>query len=647
MTQMQGANLQNQLTSVTLEPERLTVGKAGTWAITCTLGGDGIGPGGTIRIRPYGNPLVRPPGQTHFPAEDNCITVETPSHVQVRLECTEWLLVTVTVLQGNLRAGDTVRVIYGDTRQGSAGMRVRAVAHDLPFRVSLQSSPEEEPVALQERPVLSLQPDEPSRIILRAPSALIAGEDAEMVLRAVDRFGNTARDYSDALHPMPVHGLELPPAVRLNDAGGAFAPFKCLLPGPIPQKRVRISVRDRAGDTVARSNPIEVAGSAGAERVFWGDIHCHSTLEQGLEPPEFVYEYARDQERLDFICHVEHNLGVKTRWTGKHYKTWRGGMPDVPAYNADTWEYRKELVRKYHQPGRFATLLGLEWATNFYGHMNVYYPGLEGPLLYPRGMWDRSETPATVWEALQGHEAIIVPHHPSAPVGTGNPPHYWATSGYDWDYYEPDHMRLVEIYSKWGSSEHFGCRRPLLNQQVEGCVQTALNRGYRLGFVAASDTHASRPGSDLYQDHTYAQSGLTAVFAPRLDRDAIYGALKARRCYATTGARAILRVWLNGHFMGDEVALENADDVKDIFVEVAADGEIETVEILKNGAPFYRYNGFLTPDLGWWRDNGQDMSVRALDKAHTTGTDYYYVRVVQRDGHMAWSSPIWVTAPAG
>ena len=28
-----------------------------------------------------------------------------------------------------------------------------------------------------------------------------------------------------------------------------------------------------------------------------------------------------------------------------------------------------------------------------------------------------------------------------------------------------------------------------------------------------------------------------------------------------------------------------------------------------------------------------------------TGTDFYYVRVIQKNGQRAWSSPIWVDTP--
>ena len=33
------------------------------------------------------------------------------------------------------------------------------------------------------------------------------------------------------------------------------------------------------------------------------------------------------------------------------------------------------------------------------------------------------------------------------------------------------------------------------------------------------------------------------------------------------------------------------------------------------------------------------------DKQQAADGDYYYVRLIQRDGNRAWSSPIWLTAP--
>jgi len=67
----------------------------------------------------------------------------------------------------------------------------------------------------------------------------------------------------------------------------------------------------------------------------------------------------------------------------------------------------------------------------------------------------------------------------------------------------PDHAFAGEI-GTWRVAD----------QVQEGCVQAALERGCKVGFIANADTHASRPGSDLAGDLFVRQGGLTAVFAP-------------------------------------------------------------------------------------------------------------------------------------
>ena len=39
----------------------------------------------------------------------------------------------------------------------------------------------------------------------------------------------------------------------------------------------------------------------------------------------------------------------------------------------------------------------------------------------------------------------------------------------------------------------------------------------------------------------------------------------------------------------------------------------------------------------------RELDVRFDDDPHPTGPAFYYARVFQTDGEMAWSSPIWVT----
>ena len=87
----------------------------------------------------------------------------------------------------------------------------------------------------------------------------------------------------------------------------------------------------------------------------------------------------------------------------------------------------------------------------------------------------------------------------------------------------------VEVHSAWGT--------------FEWLLQDAFEAGYRVGVVANSDGHKGRPGA-CYPGASFFGSygGLTCFLAERLDRDAIFEAMRRRHHYATTGNRALLDV---------------------------------------------------------------------------------------------------------
>ena len=54
------------------------------------------------------------------------------------------------------------------------------------------------------------------------------------------------------------------------------------------------------------------------------------------------------------------------------------------------------------------------------------------------------------------------------------------------------------------------------------------------------------------------------------------------------------------------------------------------MEIVKNNAVFKQ-----------WRDAPRFFEGAATDETAAGAGDYYYLRVLQQNGQMAWSSPIW------
>jgi len=124
--------------------------------------------------------------------------------------------------------------------------------------------------------------------------------------------------------------------------------------------------------------------------------------------------------------------------------------------------------------------------------------------------------------------------------------------------------------------------------------------------------------------------GATGVLAKENTREAIFDALKARRCYAYMGQERIrLDFRINGHYMGEEITLPK-DETRTIWIHAQTAEPFERITLVKN-----------------CRDHvilyGQNSQV-LLDYKQETPCDCYYVRAITKSGRYAWSSPIWVTS---
>ncbi len=94
---------------------------------------------------------------------------------------------------------------------------------------------------------------------------------------------------------------------------------------------------------------------------------------------------------------------------------------------------------------------------------------------------------------------------------------------------------------------------------------------------------------------------------------------------------SILRLEANGkeHLQGDIVCAAGSFQME---VRVFGTAPIRQIDITKNQEfPYTRQN---LP---------QDVAFTYEDAGKQAGEDFYYVRVQQNDGNVAWSSPIWVT----
>lgn len=473
-----------------------------------------------------------------------------------------------------------------------------------------------------------------ANLLVILPSTAKVDDSVKVSLQWVDRFGRLLRNASGLVQLRCRRAGEEQPFILTS-------PMTILGQGcmAISFERAgvyRVEALDAAGHYRAFSNPILV----GAEnRLLWGDIHGHGGLSDGIGSPKEYYSFGRDVANLDICALTEH-------------VEYPGPMSE------EAWKQIQLAAEEFYAPGSFVTFLGFEWTAGGglqvalgppYGHRCVYYLRNAGQPFF-RADDPRTNTPDKLWKALSEYECLIVPHHTAVNNGIHS---------FDWDYHNPKLEPLVEIYSSWGCSEgsvETGNHRPILRLSDTGdplgegsdrFVLSALKRGYRLGLVAGSDGHDGRPGRSAMhavnpepfvtpaEAHLgpFYPSGLVAVYAESATREGVWEALKARRVYGTTGSRIVVTFNLNGKPMGSDVRLDLAVQSRNLSVAVHGTDILQRMEIIRDGAEF-----------ATWLPDTLDFSASATDDSPLVGTSFYYLRVTQLDGEMAWSSPIWVTS---
>jgi hypothetical protein len=236
-------------------------------------------------------------------------------------------------------------------------------------------------------------------------------------------------------------------------------------------------------------------------------------------------------------------------------------------------------------------------------------------------------------EKLPREEFFVVPHHTTRTGKHGEiPPEIYPGE---------QMMPVVEVHSKWGTSEYRGNPNPLHEiHPGPSYAVDLLNAGLRLGFIGGTDTHATMPAG-FGEEHLDRLPGMTAALADGLSRKNVFGAIRSRNCYATSLERIFLDVRVAGQPMGRAVEWADASRPREVAVTAAVRSDIEAIDIVRNGETVH------TEHPGGWGGTAEftddaDLGALWLDSPHARAFAYYYVRVTCRSGAQAWSSPVWL-----
>jgi hypothetical protein len=364
--------------------------------------------------------------------------------------------------------------------------------------------------------------------------------------------------------------------------------------GPAVQTRPLVPAAEKAANPhpneaadVARLREYRAEAGGKTYRIVRGDMHRHTDLswDGNRDGTLFdCYRYSLDAAAFDYVGTADHQAG-ETEYT---------------------WWVAQKAVRLFTAPGRFAPLYGYERSLSYpNGHRNIMSARAGVPVFpIPEAERKGQEGAAKLFEHLRTAGGISMPHTSATGAGT--------------DFRDADAAvePLVEIYQGYRHNyEHAGAPRaePKVPRPA-GLIWNAWAKGLKIGVQSSSD-------------HVSTHTSYAALYVTELTREAILEAIRARRSYAATD-NILVDFRMNGRLIGE--AFQSAETPR-LWARVAGTGPIRSVEVIRN-------NTYIHSQAG----SGPSLELNYVDNQPPAGESYYYIRVEQADGQLAWSSPIWV-----
>lgn len=360
---------------------------------------------------------------------------------------------------------------------------------------------------------------------------------------------------------------------------------------------------------VARRRAVRWTVGGREYRLLTGETHRHTDVSFDGGGDSTMYDMMRyeiDAVQQEFIAAWDHDNGG-----GQDYSWWRS----------------QKLADLFYLEDTFEPLYGYERSNGYpNGHRNVVFAHrgvrclardlIRNPKAKARRKFVlSSQDTKKLYAYLKANDGLCFSHTSATDMGT------------DWRDNDPEVEPDVEIYQGCRTSyEYAGAPRAATADKVSlqnggyrpaGFVWNALAKGYRLGFQAASDhgsTHISYAG----------------VWATGFSRQAIFDAFKARHCFGATD-NLVVMFGTGTRMMGDEFTAKTPPLMR---VKVLGTAPVTLIEVIKDNAIVYAYHP---------ADPGPTAEFTWRDGKPTRRTSYYYVRVQQADGQLAWASPLWIT----
>ena len=332
-------------------------------------------------------------------------------------------------------------------------------------------------------------------------------------------------------------------------------------------------------------------------RIYRGDMHRHTDISADGAGDGSIwdaYRYALDAASMDYFLLTDHQSG------NQEYTWWR----------------TQKAVDIFHVPDFFTTLYGTERSLGYpNGHRNLIF-AQRTELLPITPKEQKSSTGPVLYPYLRQNKGLATSHTSHTNMGT------------DWRDNDPDLEPIVEIYQgARTNAEHEGAPLAPTEQRTElhaggyrplGYVWNAWAKGYKLGVQASSD-------------HVSTHLSYACVIAENPSREGLMDAMRKRHTYAATSNILMdYRMTADGatYLQGD---ILQSQSLPELTAKIVGTGALKKVVVVRDNQYIYSQE-----------PEGTSYNLRFKENSLAPGEHYYYVRAEQKNGNMAWSSPIWI-----
>jgi len=386
--------------------------------------------------------------------------------------------------------------------------------------------------------------------------------------------------------------------------------------------RVEVVVElTRAEDNVSAKTSWKFTVGEPNYNLYFGQMHSHTEYSDGSGTLKSALDYIYnlpESANVDFVAFTDHS---------NYFDKYGGTNPEGALYDLNLatetsrnmWlEYTEAMDEFNAKQNKVLAIGGFEmtWSSGP-GHINTF--NTEGIVSRNNSTLNNKTGNA----GIQAYYALLSEDAGEGSISQFNHPGTMFGTFVDfafWDKQIDDRIQLIEVSNgsgQVGASGYYPSYE---------CYNMALDQGWHLAPTMNQDNHGGRWGN--------SNEARCVVLAEDLTEENVYDAIYNRRAYATEDRNLEVKYTVNDRLLGSIITeMPKELNVRVQFADPDAKDKVTKVEVVvDSGKVAYEWT------------NAADLADGMVETTLAPNYRYYYIRITQADGDLAFTAPVWVEA---